>query len=307
MTATQLSLAAGVAVVIAAWCARHALSLGPPSVADTYRRLYDTQPHTEASVRPGAIVWERWLAAGGRRIASTAVAERFGSRRRYVLRAANVGIAALATRALTVMLVAGIATLISLAVGSTTGVVPVWLVLAGPLVVAALAGWYQVSTVLAVCERRHREFRAGVATYVQLVSVCMTTRRSMSEAVTYAADVGVGPAFETIAAAVHAAPQMGIRVWEAIDAVGAEYGCRELQDLASSVGHVSRIGVGVEATVTAVATRMRQVALDDMQRTADRQTSTMFGPTMVFVLGVVAFLAYPLAVRVVDAFSTSAI
>ena len=160
---------------------------------------------------------------------------------------------------------------------------------------------------LAVCERRHREFRAGVATYVQLVSVCMTTRRSMSEAVSYAADVGVGPAFETIAAAVHAAPQMGIRVWEALDSVGAEYGCRELQDLASSVGHVSRIGVGVEATVTAVATRMRQVALDDMQRTADRQTSTMFGPTMVFVLGVVAFLAYPLAVRVLDAFSTSAI
>ena len=63
----------------------------------------------------------------------------------------------------------------------------------------------------------------------------------------------------------------------------------------------------IEATVTAVATRMRQVALDDMQRTADRQTSTMFGPTMVFVLGVVAFLAYPLAVRVLDAFSTSAI
>ena len=39
MTTTQLSLAAGVAVVVAAWCARHALSLGPPSVADTYRRL----------------------------------------------------------------------------------------------------------------------------------------------------------------------------------------------------------------------------------------------------------------------------
>lgn len=307
MTTTQLSLAAGVAVVIAAWCARRALSLGPPSVADTYRRLYDTRPHTEASVRRGAIAWERWLAAGGTRIASTAVAERFESRRRHVLRSANVGIAALATRALTVMLVAGLATLISLAVASTTGIVPLWLVLAGPLVVAGLAGWYQVSTVLAVCERRHREFRAGVATYVQLVSVCMTTRRSMSEAVTYAADVGVGPAFETVAAAVHAAPQMGIRVWEALDAVGAEYGCRELQDLASSVGHVSRIGVGVEATVTAVATRMRQVALDDMQRTADRQTSTMFGPTMVFVLGVVAFLAYPLAVRVLDAFSTSAI
>jgi hypothetical protein len=133
----------------------------------------------------------------------------------------------------------------------------------------------------------------------------MTTRRSMTEAITYAADVGAGAAFEAISAAVHAAPQMGLRVWEALDSVGVEYDTRELQDLASSVGHVARIGVGVESTVTAVATRMRQVALDDMQRDADRQTSTMFGPTMVFVLGTVAFLAYPLALRVLDAFSTT--
>jgi Flp pilus assembly protein TadB len=253
------------------------------------------------------MAWERWLAAGGTRIAATGVAERFESRRRHALRAADVSIAALATRTLWVTIVAALTTLVSLTVATTATVVPPWLLAAGPPAVAGLAGWYQVSTVLAACERRYREFRAGVATYVQLVSVCMTTRRSMSEAVTYAADVGVGPAFETIAAAVHAAPQMGIRVWEALDSVGAEYGCREMQDLASSVGHVSRIGVGVETTVAAVATRMRQVALDDMQRTADRQTSTMFGPTMVFVLGVVAFLTYPLAVRVLDAFSTPTI
>jgi hypothetical protein len=307
MSTTQLALGAGIAAVTALWCARRAIAFGPPNVADTYRRLYDTNAPTGVSVRPGAMAWERWLAAGGTRIAATGVAERFESRCRHALRAADVSVAALATRTLTVGIVAALTTLVSLAVATTATTVPLWLIAAGPIAVAGLAGWYQVSTVLAACERRYREFRAGVATYVQLVSVCMTTRRSMSEAVTYAADVGVGPAFETIAAAVHAAPQMGIRVWEALDAVGAEYGCRELQDLASSVGHVSRIGVGVETTVAAVATRMRQVALDDMQRTADRQTSTMFGPTMVFVLGVVAFLAYPLAVRVLDAFSTSTI
>jgi hypothetical protein len=98
---------------------------------------------------------------------------------------------------------------------------------------------------------------------------------------------------------------MGVRTWEALDAVGAEYGCRELQDLASSVGHVARVGVGVDTTVAAVAGRMRQVALDDMERVADRQTSTMFGPTMLFVVGVVTFLAFPLAVRILDAFATT--
>ena len=77
MTTTQLSLAAGVAVVIAAWCARHALSLGPPSVAETYRRLYDARPRTEASVRPGAIAKDVDAAARGV-IADAGFGDNFG-------------------------------------------------------------------------------------------------------------------------------------------------------------------------------------------------------------------------------------
>jgi hypothetical protein len=45
--------------------------------------------------------------------------------------------------------------------------------------------------------------------------------------------------------------------------------------------------------------------LDEMQRQADRQTAAMFGPTLLFVVGTVAFLAYPLAQRVLDAFTNS--
>ena len=135
--------------------------------------------------------------------------------------------------------------------------------------------------------------------------MCLTTRRSATEAVTYAADVGSGRAFEVIAAAVHAAPMMGLQAWEALDAVGSTFGARELEDLATSIANVASIGVGVESTVVAVAARMRQVGLDDMQRQADRQTASMFAPTMLFVLGTVAFLAYPLAQRVLDAFSTT--
>ena len=306
MTLPQIAVVAGAIIVLATWCLRHAFRFGPPTVADTYRRQYTTRPVVTPAAAAHGWGWERWFTTAGARLARSPVAERFESRRRYTLRAANVGVAALATRVITVAVVGFVLAVMLTTLPFVVGTpIPPWVAIGAPVVVAGLAGWYQLQTVLAVADRRHREFRAGVAAYIALVSVCMTTRRSMTEAVTYAADVGTGPAFTTIAAAVHAAPQMGIRVWEALDAVGAEYGCRELQDLASSVGHVARIGVGVEATVTAVATRMRQVALDDMQRLADRQTSTMFGPTMLFVLGTVAFLAFPLAVRVLDAFSTT--
>jgi hypothetical protein len=308
MTLAQISMVAGVGVVCVGWCLVRAFRLGPPSVAVTYRRLYRVRlsATTEASTS-GAPAWDRWLAALGERVAASTVGERFEERRRFALRSAGVTIPALAARTITAAIVGVVAALVALCGVLVAGArVPVWLLAVGPVFVGVLTGWYQLATVVARCERRHRELRGGVAAYVQLVAVCMTTRRSMNEAVAYAADVGVGLAFETIADAVHAAPQMGVRTWEALDAVGAEYGCRELEDLASSVGHVARIGVGVDTTVAAVAGRMRQVALDDMERVADRQTSTMFGPTMLFVFGVVTFLAYPLAVRVLDAFATTA-
>ncbi len=304
MTLTQLALVAGAATVMAGWCLRRAMQFGPATVATTYRRLYSTRSPVPASATGS--LWDRSFARLGTRLAASDVGQRIEARRRYAFRAGGVSVPLLATRIVSAAVVGFVAGLVLVLVPTMTGVAVPWPIVAiAPFGVALLMGWYQLSSVVAVADRRYRSFRAGVAAYVQLVAVCMTTRRSMTEAISYAAEVGTGPAFETIAAAVHAAPQMGIRVWEALDSVGVEYDCRELQDLASSVGHVARIGVGVETTVIAVATRMRQVALDDMQRSADRQTSTMFGPTLLFVAGVVAFLGYPLIVRVFDAFSTT--
>ena len=275
-----------------------------PSITSVYRRLYGNP----IAVIPAASTsrWERPVASLGRLVAGSAAGERLAEKRIYQLRVSEVTVAVIATRVITASVVGFIATIAALGMPLLLGAaVPWWAAVVAPFAVAALTGWYQYAAILTTISRRYGEFRAGVAAYIALVSVCLTTRRSAAEAVTYAADIGTGRAFEAIAAAVHAAPQMGLQAWEALDAVGAEYGARELEDLASSIANVSSIGVGVESTVVAVAARMRQVGLDDMQRQADRQTATMFGPTMLFVLGTIAFLAYPLAQRVLDAFSTT--
>ena len=302
MTLVQIALAAAVAVVLAGWCLRQALHIGPPSIAEVYRRLYGGPAEAASAPRTGAR-WERPIGTAGRLVAASTVGERFAESKVYELRVADATVAAIATRILTAALVGLFTSLIAagVAVQAAAGL-PWWLVAVGPLAVAAFAGWYQYTTIVATLARRYSEFRAGVAAYIALVSVCLTTRRSATEAVTYAADVGSGPAFTAIAASVHAAPQMGLQAWEALDAIGVEYGTRELDDLATSIANVASIGVGVETTVVAVASRMRQVGLDEMQRHADRQTATMFGPTMLFVVGTIAFLAYPLSQRVLDAF-----
>ena len=305
MTVLQLAVAAATAGVLAGWCLWRAFAVGPPSVATVYRRLYGGGPQPVAAATSR---WERPLARVGAALAASTVGERLAESKRYELRVADVTVAAIATRVVTATLVGFVTSAVALALSLSllaSSTLSWWLAVVAPFAVAALAGWYQFTAIMATLARRYSDFRAGVAAYVALVSVCLTTRRSAAEAVTYAADIGTGTAFAAIAGAVHAAPQMGLQAWEALDGVGAAYGARELEDLATSIANVASVGVGVESTVAAVAARMRQVGLDDMQRQADRQTAAMFGPTILFVFGTVAFLAYPLAQRVLDAFTTT--
>jgi hypothetical protein len=303
MTILQVAFIAGITAVLTGWCLLRAFAASAPSVAAVYRKMYGNplQARPAPSTR-----WERPSAAVGHVLAGTSVAERFATSKRFELRVADVTVATIATRIVSAALVGFVAGVVATALPVMAGSsIPPWMLVTAPFVIAAATGWYQYTTIVASLTNRYADFRAGIAAYISLVSVCLTTRRSATEAVTYAADVGSGRAFEVIAASVHAAPLMGLQAWEALDAVGATYGARELEDLATSIGNVASIGVGVESTVVAVAARMRQVGLDDMQRKADRQTSAMFAPTMLFVLGTVAFLAYPLAMRVLDAFSST--
>ena len=304
MTLTQISLLVGVCVVAAIFCITRAFATSTRSVSVTYRRLY-TQHHAPTWNREPSTPWANLVNRIAASYAASTSGERLEDRRRYALRAADITVTQIIARAITTTIVVFAVTTAALALATATAALPTWTLIVGPIAAALVAGWYQVSALVAHAEAKYRQFRIEAGAYVSLVAVCMTTQRTAAESINYSAEIGTGTAFETINAAVRAAPQMGVRVWEAVEAVGVEYGCRELEDLASSIAHVSGIGVAVEGTVTAIATRMRQIALDDMQTTADKRTSAMFGPTMMFVAGVVAFLAYPLAVRVLDALGTS--
>ena len=149
--------------------------------------------------------------------------------------------------------------------------------------------------------RRRRQFTNAVTDYIQLVAVCLTSQRSAEQAVLYAAEVGEGSAFDALGHALTTAPAMGLSVWEAIDTVGVTYHVTPLRDLASSIERQATVGVTVDTTVAALAADLRRHGLDELQRDADRANATMIGPTTLFVVGVILFLAYPLAIRILDA------
>ena len=301
MTVEIAALAAGALAVVTFECVRRAFRR-TASINATYRRMYGVpQQRTITVAETASSRWTKTLGQWSAAIVDAGWLSGVEERRRYALRVTSRSIVTVVASALSVMVWSFVIAAVLVAVlwprlGLPTFAAPITVI-----VVAIAAGWYRFAEIISAAERQHRQFRSAATAYVSLVSVCMTTQRTAAESIAYAAQVGEGQAFETIHGAVTAAPQMGIAVWEAVEAVGVEYGCRELEDLASSVAHVSGVGVGADSTVRSIATRMRQVALDDMQTVADRQTAAMQGPTMLFVVGAILFLAYPLVLRILDA------
>ena len=145
--------------------------------------------------------------------------------------------------------------------------------------------------------RRRQEWRHGTAAYIQLVSSCMAVH-SAEASILKAADVGRGPVFEVIANAIRSAPAMGRTRWEALETIGRDYGVMELRDLASAIERSSSLGASTRESVSAIASSMRSRTLDEAERAADRNSNQMFGPTYLFVVGFVVFLAWPIMQRI---------
>ena len=177
---------------------------------------------------------------------------------------------------------------------------PLWLVLAAAI--GATSGWVLWRDVLERIAVRRRDLGRAAADLVQLVAVGLTTDQSVDEAVLFAVSVDRGPDFARFRHELAAAPQRGLTPWEALDRLGDDLDLRELRDLATAIERQGLDGVSITATVTAMAVALRERALDRLERDADRANAALAGPTLCFVVTTLVFLAYPLAVRIREAF-----
>ena len=177
---------------------------------------------------------------------------------------------------------------------------PLWLVLAAAIGVSA--GWVLWRDVLERIDTRRRDLARAAADLVQLVAVGLTTDQSVDEAVRFAVSSDRGPDFDRFRHVIATAPLRGLTVWEALDHLGHELDLRELRDLATTIERQELDGVSITATVTAMAVALRERALDRLEREADRANAALAGPTLCFVVTTLVFLAYPLALRIREAF-----
>ncbi len=185
----------------------------------------------------------------------------------------------------------------------TIGALPpsrLWFVAA--IVVGAMAAWIIWSDVNGRVQRRRREFRRTTTDFVQLVAVGLTTDQSVEEAIQFALSVGDSDMFELLRTELATAPLRGVPLWEALDQLGRRYQQRELSEFGASIERQGTQGVSITETVTTLATAMRERSLDDLEREADKVNANLAGPTICFVVTTVVFLAYPLAIRIGQAF-----
>lgn len=193
-----------------------------------------------------------------------------------------------------------------LAVGSLVAlgmlpISPLWLVVAmGVGAAAATVIW---SDLRGRIDRHRREMRRAITDFVQLVAVGLTTDQSVDEAVRFALSVGDSAHFALLRTEVATAPMRGVPVWEALDRFARDQQQRELSEFATAVERQGTQGVSITDSVLSLARALRERSLAELEREADRSNANLAGPTMCFVVTTVVFLAYPLAIRIGEAFA----
>jgi Flp pilus assembly protein TadB len=288
MTPVQTSAAIMVMLALALVCFERSLRRAPASVAVARRRMLgqnDTPDHG-----PTARMLERPVSL---------VEERIGTGLSIIDRSASDIVGQMTTAFLAVFFIV-IAGTVAIGQFGPLPWSPFWVVASA--VLATFAAWTVWRGVGVAIRRRREEVRRAAADFVQLVAVGLTTDQSVEEAIRFALDVGDGDAFDLIRSDMLNAPQRGLAAWEALRAVGEKYEVRELEEFASSVERQGLQGVSIGATVATMAVAMRERALDELERAADKANANLAGPTIGFVVATIAFLAYPLAERISDAF-----
>lgn len=274
----------------------HGLRRAPRSFAQVRAAMYGAAAGGGSPRTPTS---EGWIHSTAGRSATSGVAGRLGPG----LLATGLTPADVVTRLVVAASLGFVTVMLSvsaLVVSGSLPFSPLWVVLA--LLVGGAAVTVMWSDVRTKVRRARRELLHAVNDFVQLVAVGLTTDQSIEEAVRFALDAGGEGPFDLIRREIEAAPLRGIPLWEAVRGLALTHDVRELHELAGAIERQGLQGVSIAASVSGLAAAMRAASLDALEREADRANANLTGPTIGFVVATLVFLAYPLALRVTEAF-----
>ena len=173
-------------------------------------------------------------------------------------------------------------------------VVPLWASL-----VFALAGFLLPDLgIRADANRRRRDFRHALSSFLDLVVVALAGGGGVETALADAASVGSGWAFAGLRRALDQARLARQTPWAALSRLGQELGVAELSELAASVALAGTEGAKVRASLAAKAASLRTHELADAETADQAATERMSLPVVLLFAGFLLFLGYPAVEKV---------
>lgn len=186
--------------------------------------------------------------------------------------------------------------LYAFATGGGLGPIPFFVALVGALVGALLP----YSRVRSAAEKKRRDFRHVVGSFLDLVAMNLSGGRGVPEALDGAAAISDSTEMVRIRSTLQTARLQGITPWAALGQLGEDVRIDELRDLAAALALVAEDGAKVRESLYARSESMRQRELADAEGRAQADSQSMLVAQLLLCVGFLVFLTYPALARVLE-------
>jgi tight adherence protein C len=147
-------------------------------------------------------------------------------------------------------------------------------------------------------EKRRRDFRHVVGSFLDLVAMNLAGGRGLPEALMTASTIGDHWAMARIRQALANARLIGITPWDAMAQLGEDLGVEELRDLASALALAGDEGAKIRSSLLSRAASLRRKELADVEGKAGERSQSMLVAQLVMCAAFMLFLAFPAAAMI---------
>jgi tight adherence protein C len=171
--------------------------------------------------------------------------------------------------------------------------IPALVPLAGIVLLAALGWVYPDIELRSKAAAARRAWAHALTVFTDIVGIALAGGAGVEDALLDAAAAGSGPQLEQLSATMHAAQTRRLKLWDAIDELGAAADISPLRELAASMSLAGESGSRVRDTLAAKAAALRARQLAEVEAEAQKASETMGIAPALMAMAAVVLIAYP--------------
>jgi Flp pilus assembly protein TadB len=197
-------------------------------------------------------------------------------------------------RAIFALMFGGVPLIGGLLVGSLGGIrIPSAMLLLVSLVGAAGGFAFAVQDLHSDAEKKRREFRHALGSYLELVTILIAGGRGVESALYDAVELGQGDAYRQLRLALAGAQARRVAPWRSLGDLGRRLQVPTLEELESSMVLAGESGARVRESLVSKAKAMRIKDLNEIESEAQARSETMVFPVVMMFAAFLLLVGYP--------------